>query len=270
MTGAPALVEARGLVKDIVRPDGSALRVVDEVSFAVREGETFGLAGVSGSGKSLVGRMALNLIAPTSGEVLFEGRSIAGLTRAEMKSRRPRMQMVFQNPLASMNPRKTAGSSLELPLVNFGLGGARERRERVADLLDLVGLSPRHAQYYPHEFSGGQCQRLGIARALASRPKFIFLDEPVSALDVSIQAQMLNLLKDLQQKLGLTYLFVANNLNVLYFISDRIAVLDAGRIIEEADTETLFAAPREALTRRLLSAMVLFTGSGGRPVPAPA
>ena len=270
MTAAASLVEVRNLVKDVVRPDRTSLRVVDDVSFAVREGETFGLAGVSGSGKSLIGRIILNLVAPTSGEVLFEGQSIAGLAPSAMQLRRPRMQMVFQNPLASMNPRKTAGSSLELPLINFGLGSARERKERIAELLDLVGLSPRHAQYYPHEFSGGQCQRIGIARALASRPKFIFLDEPVSALDVSIQAQMLNLLKDLQEKLGLTYLFVANNLNVLYFISDRIAVLDAGRIIEEADTESLFAAPREDLTRRLLSAMVLFTGSGGRPVPAPA
>ena len=270
MTAAASLVEVRSLVKDVVRPDGTPLRVVDDVSFAVREGETFGLAGVSGSGKSLIGRMILNLIAPTSGEVLFEGQSIAGLAPSVMQLRRPRMQMVFQNPLASMNPRKTAGSSLELPLINFGLGSPRERKERIAELLDLVGLSPRHAQYYPHEFSGGQCQRIGIARALASRPKFIFLDEPVSALDVSIQAQMLNLLKDLQEKLGLTYLFVANNLNVLYFISDRIAVLDAGRVIEEADTESLFAAPREDLTRRLLAAMVLFTGSGGRPVTAPA
>ena len=269
MTASPPLVEVRNLVKEVVRPDGAPLRVVDDVSFSVREGETFGLAGVSGSGKSVIGRMILNLVAPTSGEVLFEGRSVAGLAPSQMQVHRPRMQMVFQNPLASMNPRKTAGSSLELPLLNFGLGRAKERKERIAELLDLVGLSPRHAQYYPHEFSGGQCQRLGIARALASRPKFIFLDEPVSALDVSIQAQMLNLLKDLQERLGLTYLFVANNLNVLYFISDRIAVLDAGRIIEEAETQALFAAPREALTRRLLSAMVLFTGSGGRPAPAP-
>ena len=270
MTAPPALVEVRSLVKDVVRRDGTPLRVVDEVSFGVREGETFGLAGVSGSGKSLIGRMILNLITPTSGDVLFEGRSVAGLAPSEMQPHRTRMQMVFQNPLASMNPRKTAGSSLELPLINFGLGGPRERKERIAELLDLVGLSPRHARYYPHEFSGGQCQRLGIARALASRPKFIFLDEPVSALDVSIQAQMLNLLKDLQEKLGLTYLFVANNLNVLYFISDRIAVLDSGRIIEEAETQALFAAPREALTRSLLSAMALFKGSGPETVPAPA
>ena len=270
MTDSPPLVDVRHLVKEVVQPDGASLRVVDDVSFAVREGETFGLAGVSGSGKSIIGRMILNLTAPTSGEVIFEGRSIAGLSPPQKQTHRPRMQMVFQNPLASMNPRKTAGSSLDLPLVNFGLGGPRERKERIAELLDLVGLSPRHAQYYPHEFSGGQCQRLGIARALASRPKFIFLDEPVSALDVSIQAQMLNLLKDLQQKIGLTYLFVANNLNVLYFISDRIAVLDAGRIVELADTETLFAAPREELTRRLLSAMVLFKGAEPRPIPAPA
>jgi oligopeptide transport system ATP-binding protein len=166
------------------------------------------------------------------------------------------MQMVFQNPLTAFNPRKTAGSSLELPLINFGLGGARERKERVAELLAMVGLSPRHAQYYPHEFSGGQCQRLGIARALASNPRFVFLDEPVSALDVSIQAQILNLLKDLQDRLGLTYLFVANNLNVLYFVSDRIAVLHRGRIIEVQDGESLFRSPQHAVTRDLLSAIV--------------
>ena len=269
MTAAAALVDVRRLGKTIVQPDGASLRVVDDVSFAIREGETFGLAGMSGSGKSIIGRMILNLIAPTSGEVLFEGTPITGLRGPEMLACRPRMQMVFQNPLASMNPRKTAGSSLELPLINFGLGGAKERQARIAELLALVGLSPHHAQYYPHEFSGGQCQRLGIARALASRPKFIFLDEPVSALDVSIQAQMLNLLKDLQRKLGLTYLFVANNLNVLYFISDRIAVLDAGRIVEQADTQALFAAPRQPLTRQLLSAMVLFRGPGRPRSAAP-
>ena len=265
MTGELApLVEVHGLTKEIDRPNHGPIKVVNNVSFNIRRGETFGLAGLSGSGKSLIGRLILGLIAPTAGEVRFEGSSITGLPALKMQRIRPRMQMVFQNPLASMNPRKTAGSSLELPLLNFGMGNASERRERIADLLDMVGLSPRHAQYYPHEFSGGQCQRLGIARALASEPQFVFLDEPVSALDVSIQAQMLNLLQDLQERLGLTYLLVANNLNVLYFVSDRIAVLDAGQIAELADTEALFRSPRTELSRQLLSAIVLFGGGGIR------
>ena len=259
------LVEVRNLTREILRPDRGRINAVDDVSFDIRRGETLGLAGLSGSGKSLIGRLVLNLLSPSSGEVRFEGESITGLSAAAMQRIRPRMQMVFQNPLASMNPRKTAGSSLELPLLNFGIGNPRERKERIAELLDMVGLSPRHAQYYPHEFSGGQCQRLGIARALASEPRFVFLDEPVSALDVSIQAQMLNLLQDLQERLGLTYLLVANNLNVLYFVSDRIAVLDSGRIVELSDTETLFRSPRTELSRQLLSAIVLFRGGGFRP-----
>lgn len=268
MTDTP-LVEVRGLAKEVVVPGRGRTRAVDDVNFAIQRGETFGLAGMSGSGKSLIGRMIMGLTSPSSGEVRFEGETITGVSARRLQRVRPRMQMVFQNPLASMNPRKTAGSSLELPLLNFGYGNARSRRDRVAELLDLVGLSPRHAQYYPHEFSGGQCQRLGIARALASEPRFLFLDEPVSALDVSIQAQMLNLLQDLQDRLGLTYLFVANNLNVLYFVSDRIAVLDAGRLVELAATDELFRSPRTTLSRQLLSAIVLFEGRGGRrPEPA--
>jgi ABC-type oligopeptide transport system ATPase subunit len=257
---APAMVEVRNLTKEFRSEGGDVVRAVDDVSFAVQPGETFGLAGISGSGKSVIGRVIVSLMKPTAGEVLFEGKPIAGLPRQELMPVRARMQMVFQNPLAALNPRKTAGSSLDLPLKNFGMGSARERRERIGELLNMVGLSPRHAQYYPHEFSGGQCQRLGIARALASNPRFIFLDEPVSALDVSIQAQMLNLLKELQERLGLTYLFVANNLNVLYFVSNRIAVLHQGRLIEVQDAESLFRAPQQKLTRDLLSAIVLYEG----------
>ena len=260
MSDSAALVEVVNLTKEFA-PDGrERTRAIDDVSFAIRRGETFGLAGMSGSGKSVIGRIILNLMKPTSGEVRFDRTSVTGLSRREMAGFRTRMQMVFQNPLAALNPRKTAGSSLELPLINFGIGSGRERKERIAYLLDLVGLSPRHAQYYPHEFSGGQCQRVGIARALSSDPDFIFLDEPVSALDVSIQAQMLNLLKDLQEKFGLTYLFVANNLNVLYFISDRVGVLHRGKVLEIQETEDLFRAPRNATTRELLSAMVLYGG----------
>ena len=176
---------------------------------------------------------------------------------------RAQMQIVFQNPLASLNPRRTARASLELPLITFAFGDARKRRDRIVELLDLVGLSARHAQYYPHEFSGGQCQRLGIARALATSPKFVFLDEPVSALDVSIQAQILNLLKELQKRLGLTYLFVANNLNVLHHVADRVAILNKGSVVEIQSTQDLFERPREEITRDLLSAMVLFGGGRG-------
>ena len=254
------LVDVRRIRKEFRGPDGRTTVAVDDISFDIASGETFGLAGMSASGKSVTGRIIMNLIKPTAGEVLFEGRSITHLGRREMSPVRAEMQIVFQNPLASLNPRRTARASLELPLITFGYGDTRRRRKRVDELLDLVGLSPRHAQYYPHEFSGGQCQRLGIARALATSPKFIFLDEPVSALDVSIQAQILNLLKELQKSLGLTYLFVANNLNVLHYIADRVAILSKGSIVEIQNTRELFGAPREDITRDLLSAMVLFDG----------
>ena len=254
------LVDVRHIRKEFRGPDGRTTVAVDDISFDIASGETFGLAGMSASGKSVAGRIIMNLIKPTAGEVLFEGRSITHLGRREMSPVRAEMQIVFQNPLASLNPRRTARASLELPLITFGYGDTRQRRKRVDELLDLVGLSPRHAQYYPHEFSGGQCQRLGIARALATSPKFIFLDEPVSALDVSIQAQILNLLKELQKSLGLTYLFVANNLNVLHYIADRVAILSKGSIVEIQNTRELFRAPREDITRDLLSAMVLFDG----------
>ncbi|MEQ8964995.1 MAG: ATP-binding cassette domain-containing protein [Azospirillaceae bacterium] len=249
------VVEVRGLCKSFATQHGR-VDAVRDVDFAIERGTTFGLAGPSAAGKTTIGRLVLDLLRPTAGEVLFEGRRIDRFTGAQRLEVAPRMQMVFQNPQASMNPRLTAGTILERPLRTFGLGSARERHERVDELLTLVGLAPRHAQYYPHEFSGGQCQRLGIARALASRPSFIFLDEPVSALDVSIQAQILNLLKDLQQEFGLTYLFVANNLSVARFICDRVAVLEAGRIVEVGDVEQVFHHPKAEMTRRLIDSIV--------------
>jgi ABC-type oligopeptide transport system ATPase subunit len=255
MAEAPALVEVRNLRKTYPMGGGRRHVAVDDVSFAMRPGETFGLAGTSSAGKSTIGRMILNLVRPDSGEILVEGRP-AWTGAATDAASRAGMQMVFQNPVTAMNPRRTAAAAIELPMRNFGIGTPAERRERVMALLDLVGLSPRHANYYPHEFSGGQCQRLGIARALATNPRFIFLDEPVSALDVSIQAQILNLLKDLQERLALTFLFVANNLNVARFMCDRIAILDAGRIVTVSDTPTLFAHPPDPLTRRLVSAIM--------------
>ena len=249
------MIEVRNVTKEF-SASGGRVTAVRDVSFEVYEGETFGLAGESGGGKSTLGRMIMGLIRPTSGDVLFEGRSIADLSAGDFRLLRRRMQMVFQNPLGALNPRKTVGASVELPLINFGLGTARERRRRVAELLDMVGLDASQAERYPHEFSGGQAQRIGIARALASDPSFIFLDEPVSALDVSIQAQVLNLLKDLQRRLGLTYLFVAHNLNVVHFMCDRSAVVRAGEIVEMGSTREMFREPKHDYTRRLLSAVL--------------
>jgi ABC-type oligopeptide transport system ATPase subunit len=252
-TSGTPVIELRGLRKEFGRGN-SCRAAVDGVTLSIWSRETFGLAGRSGAGKTTIGRLILNLDKPTSGEILFNGQRIDSLSRADRLKLAARMQMVFQNPLASMNPRHTAASIIERPLKAFGLGTAAERRYRIEELLTLVGLSPRHAQYYPHEFSGGQCQRLGIARALASRPQFIFLDEPVSALDVSIQAQILNLLKDIQKQFDLTYLFVANNINVIRFLSDRIGIMSAGKMVEIAATEELFSKPLASETKSLIRA----------------
>ena len=256
MADGTPLIEVKDLRKTFRSPHGGRQTALDGVSFTIAKGEAFGLAGMSGAGKSTLGRIIMNLIPPSSGEVLFEGRSITGLDAGGRKDLWRRMQMVFQNPLVSMNPRRTARSILEMPLRSFGVGSAAQRRERAYELLELVGLSARHAEYYPHEFSGGQCQRLGIARAIASNPSFIFLDEPVSALDVSIQAQILNLLTELQEELHLTYLVVANNLNIARFVSDRLAIMNAGRIVEMRPTEDIFAAPEHDSTRELLGAIL--------------
>jgi oligopeptide transport system ATP-binding protein len=265
-----AMIEVRTLRKEFHAPGGGAQVALDDVSLGVRRGEALALAGASGAGKSTLGRIILGLVPPTSGEVLFDGRPLARLDAADRRAVRRQMQMVFQNPLASMNPRRTARSIVEMPLKAFGIGGPAERRERVRELLDLVGLNPRHAEYYPHEFSGGQCQRLGIARALATNPSFLFLDEPVSALDVSIQAQILNLLKDLQERFRLTYLLVANNLTVARFITDRIAIMAGGRIVEMGATEEIFRAPRHRITQDLLAAILsLERRSGAAAAPPP-
>jgi ABC-type oligopeptide transport system ATPase subunit len=252
---AQPLIEIRALRKEYPGDDRPRV-VVSDVSFGIRRGETFGLAGRSAAGKSTIGRLIVGLERPTAGDVLFEGREISRLGARERRPFVARMQMVFQNPVAAMNPRRTAAAILDAPLRHFAIGTAAERRERIAELLAMVGLSPRHAAYYPHELSGGQCQRLGIARALATNPRFLFLDEPVSALDVSIQAQILNLLKELQERLGLTYLFVANNLNVARFICDRLAVIDEGRLVELGDNADIFARPAHPATRQLLESVV--------------
>jgi len=221
----------------------------------VNEGETFALVGESGSGKSTTGRCMLRLVEPTSGEVLFRGQNVLGYSSAQMRAARRDMQMVFQDPFSSLNPRMRAFTIVEEPLVIHSIGSKPERRERVADLFKLVGLDPAHLDRYPHEFSGGQRQRIGLARALALNPSFIIADEPVSALDVSIQAQVINLLMDLQEQLKLTYLFIAHDLRLVRHISTRVAVMYLGRIVEMGDTPAIFANAQHPYTKALLSAV---------------
>ena len=259
------LLRVEGLVKHFpvrrgwLGGDGAVVHAVDDVSFALAAGETLALVGESGCGKSTTGRLVLRLLEPTAGKVWFEGRDLFALDDRAMRSERRALQIIFQDPYASLNPRMTVGQTLEEPLALHGLAGGR-RRERVAEILGLVGLAARHAQRYPHEFSGGQRQRIGIARAIAVEPRLIVCDEPVSALDVSIQAQVVNLLQDLQRRLGLAYLFIAHDLAVVKHIAARVAVMYLGRIVEVADKRELFACPRHPYTQALLSAI---------PVPEP-
>jgi ABC-type oligopeptide transport system ATPase subunit len=254
------LVEVRHLVKHFTRGGGlfrsrTTVRAVDDVSFSIEEGETFALVGESGSGKSTTGRCMLRLVEPTAGEVLFRGENVLSFSSARMRAARRDMQMVFQDPYSSLNPRMRAFTIVEEPLVIHKIGSKAERRDRVAELFGVVGLDPAHLDRYPHEFSGGQRQRIGLARALALKPSFIIADEPVSALDVSIQAQVINLLMDLQQQLRLTYLFVAHDLRLVRHISSRVAVMYLGKIVEMGDTARLFGDPRHPYTQALLSAV---------------
>jgi peptide/nickel transport system ATP-binding protein len=267
MNGGEALLEVTDLVKHfpvkrgvLIDREADQVRAVDGISFSIPRGQTLGLVGESGSGKSTVCRVLLQLLRPTSGSVRFEGQEIAGLPRRGLRPLRRQMQMIFQDPYASLNPRKRVGQIVGSPLKLQGMASGGELRRQVQELLDRVGLSPEHYDRYPHEFSGGQRQRIGIARAIALKPKLIVADEPVSALDVSIQAQIVNLLDDLQDELGLTYLFVAHDIGVVRHISDRIAVMHDGKIVEQGTADQVCERPSDDYTKKLLAAV---------PIPDP-
>jgi len=254
------LVEVSHLVKHFVREAGlfragTRVPAVDDVSFSIDEGETFGLVGESGSGKTTTGRCLLRLIEPSSGVVRFRGENVLEFSGRRMREARRDMQIVFQDPYSSLNPRIRAGKIIEEPLIIHKLGGRDERHTRVSELFRLVGLDPTHLDRYPHQFSGGQRQRIGLARALALNPSFVILDEPISALDVSVQAQVVNLLMDLQEQLKLTYLFIAHDLRLVEHVCRRLAVMYLGKIVEVGPAASIFAAPRHAYTRALLSAI---------------
>jgi len=261
------LLEVTDLVKHfpikrgiLIDREVDQVRAVDGVSFQVQRGETLGLVGESGSGKSTACRAVLQLIEPTSGSVKFEGREIAGLGARQMRPLRREMQMIFQDPYASLNPRKRVGQIVGDPLKRQGVASGSELRRQVRELLERVGLSSEHYNRFPHEFSGGQRQRIGIARALSLKPKLVICDEPVSALDVSIQAQIVNLLDDLQDEFGLAYLFVAHDIGVVRHISDRIAVMNEGKIVEQGSADQVCEQPKDDYTKKLLAAV---------PIPDP-
>ena len=264
--GREVLVSVRGLkkhfpiMKGVFRRQVGAVRAVDDVSFDIYRGETLGLVGESGSGKSTTGRAVLQLDPVTAGTVSFDGNELTAMREGDVRSLRPRMQMVFQNPHASLNPRMTVAAIIGEPLREHGTVRGSERDDKIDDLLRLVGLDPIHANRYPHEFSGGQRQRIGIARAIALNPDFIVCDEPIAALDVSIQAQIVNLLERLQDELELTYLFISHDLSMVRHIADRVAVMYLGHIVELADTDDLFEDPKHPYTQALHSAV---------PVPDP-
>lgn len=260
------LLEVNGLKKYFPLTGGlfgrkmGEVKAVDDVSFSVKKGETLGIVGESGCGKSTTGRLLMRLIEASDGKVVFEDKEITSMSSSELRRIRRDIQMVFQDPYASLNPRHSIEQILEEPLIVHGIGTKEERKKRVLEMLEVVGLSSYHARRYPHQFSGGQRQRIGIAKALMTKPKLIIADEPVSALDVSIQAQVLNLMKDIQKEFGLTYIFIAHDLGVVRHISDRVGVMYLGRLIELADSEDLYENPKHPYTKALLSAV---------PVPDP-
>ncbi|XQY90580.1 ABC transporter ATP-binding protein [Metabacillus sp. HB246100] len=231
------------------------VKAVDDLTFYVKKGETLGIVGESGCGKSTTGRLLMRLLEASDGRIIFEDKELRHLSKSDLRKTRRDMQMVFQDPYASLNPRHTIETILEEPLIVHGIGTKEERKKRVKEMLEIVGLNNFHARRYPHQFSGGQRQRIGIAKALMTKPKLIIADEPVSALDVSIQAQVLNLMKDIQHEFQLTYIFIAHDLGVVRHISDRVGVMYLGRLIELADSETLYSNPLHPYTKALLSAV---------------
>jgi oligopeptide/dipeptide ABC transporter ATP-binding protein len=281
-TNKKELVQVRNLVKHFpIENSDDVVKAVDGVSFDIFAGETLGLVGESGCGKSTVGKCLLRLYEPSSGEVLFEGKNLVGLPNREMQLLRREMQIIFQDPYASLNPRLSILSIVAEPLKIHGIGNKNEQQERTADLLKRVGLDPNYMHRYPHEFSGGQRQRIGIARALALNPKLIICDEPVSALDVSVQAQVVNLLQDLQAEFGLTYLFISHGLAVVEHISRRVAVMYLGKIVEIAEGRELYDVPLHPYTKALLSAIpipdpkqkrerIILTGDVPTPINPPS
>ncbi|PIE80709.1 MAG: peptide ABC transporter substrate-binding protein [Chloroflexi bacterium] len=246
--------------RGVFRRQVGAIQAVDGITFDIYKGETLGLVGESGCGKSTAGRTILQLLDATEGQVFFNGEELTALNRRDVRKKRRQMQMIFQDPYASLNPRMQVGNIIGEPLNIHNIGKPSERNERVQELLSVVGLNPYFARRYPHEFSGGQRQRIGIARALATNPSFIVADEPISALDVSIQAQVVNLMDDLKEQLGLTYLFIAHDLSMVRYISDRVAVMYLGRIVEMGDRDDVYDKPMHPYTRALLSAI---------PIPDP-
>nr|WP_297708666.1 oligopeptide/dipeptide ABC transporter ATP-binding protein [uncultured Butyrivibrio sp.] len=252
--------EIDNLSKNFEVGDGKVLRAVDGISLKIRKGETFGLVGESGCGKSTLGRTLVRIYEPSSGKILYKGQDISGFGKKEAKKYASEVQMIFQDPYASLNPRMTIGDIIKEGMKIHKIGNSKQQTDRMYELLELVGLSREHASRFPHEFSGGQRQRVGIARALAVNPEFLVCDEPISALDVSIQAQIINLLKDLQKKLGLTILFIAHDLSVVRYVSDRVGVMYLGSLVEVAGAEELYLNPIHPYTRGLLSAI---------PVPDP-
>jgi len=248
------------IMRGVLRRQVGAVQAVDGVSFDIYQGETLGLVGESGCGKSTTGRTILQLLEPTDGKVFYSGTDLTALNKSELRKSRRDMQMIFQDPYASLNPRMTVGGIIGEPLQIHNIGDAKARKERIKELMGLVGLNPFFINRYPHEFSGGQRQRIGIARALATNPSFIVADEPISALDVSIQAQVVNLMDDLKEELGLTYLFIAHDLSMVRYISDRVAVMYLGRIVELSDRDNIFEEPLHPYTQALLSAI---------PIPDP-